>query len=52
MTDILHIYTRVNTHAQQDEGTSLVTQGELGIQEAEVLGFGHKVWKEGGQSSA
>ncbi len=47
----LHIYTRVSTQTQQDEGTSLESQRELGIKKAEELGFNHKIWNEGGASS-
>ena len=49
--EILHIYTRVSTHAQQEKGTSLDSQKELGIKKAKQLGFAHKVWNEGGASS-
>lgn len=52
MTEILHIYTRVSTSAQEEEGTSIDTQKELGIKKAEELGFKYKVWNEGGQSSS
>ena len=41
MTDILHIYTRVSTSSQEEEGTSLETQLELGVQRAEKLGMDH-----------
>ena len=51
MTDILHIYTRVST-SSQEEGTSLETQLELGVQRAEKLGMDPKVWNEGGRSSS
>jgi DNA invertase Pin-like site-specific DNA recombinase len=47
----LHIYTRVSTQTQQDEGTSLDSQRDLGIQKAEQMGFEYKVWNEGGASS-
>jgi site-specific DNA recombinase len=50
--DILHIYTRVSTSAQEDEGTSLDTQRELGKKKSEELGFAYQVWNEGGQSSS
>ena len=52
MVETLHIYTRVSTSSQEEEGTSLVTQRELGIKCAKKLGFKHRVWNEGGQSSA
>lgn len=48
---ILHIYTRVSTQTQQDEGTSLDSQQELGIKKAKEMGFEYQVWNEGGASS-
>ena len=51
MPKVLHIYTRVSTSAQEEDGTSLETQREVGIRRAEELGFEYKVWNEGGQSS-
>ncbi len=47
----LHIYIRVSTAAQAEQGTSLESQRDLGIKKAEQLGFGHRVWDEGGKSS-
>lgn len=47
----LHIYTRVSTQAQADQGTSLESQRELGIKKAHELGFEYKLWNEGGRSS-
>ncbi len=52
MKNTLHIYTRVSTTSQEEEGTSLETQLELGIERAKKLGMKHKVWDEGGQSSS
>lgn len=52
MTEILHIYTRVSTSSQEEEGTSLETQLETGIDRSEKLGMEYKVWNEGGQSSS
>ena len=52
MKDILHIYARVSTQSQEDEGTSLETQVELGIQRAEKLGMTPRIWNEGGRSSS
>ena len=52
MNNILHIYTRVSTSSQEEEGTSLETQLELGIERAKKLGMDHKVWNEGGRSSS
>lgn len=51
LSEILHIYTRVSTVAQEEDGTSLETQREQGIRKSDELGFDHKVWNEGGQSS-
>ena len=50
MSEILHIYTRVSSAAQED-GTSLETQREQGILKAKALGMGYRIWDEGGQSS-
>lgn len=47
----LHIYTRVSTVAQADQGTSLDSQRELGIKKAADMGFAHELWNEGGKSS-
>lgn len=47
----LHIYTRVSTAAQEDQGTSLQSQEELGREAAARLGFSATVWNEGGRSS-
>lgn len=52
MSDTLHIYTRVSTRLQEEEGTSLDSQKELGIQKSKELGMNHKVWNEGGKSSS
>jgi len=49
---VLHIYTRVSTVAQEEEGTSLETQLESGIARANRLGMDYKVWNEGGRSSS
>ena len=51
LNQMLHIYTRVSTQTQQDEGTSLDSQRELGIKKAQEMGFEYKVWDEGGASS-
>ena len=51
MTETLHIYTRVSTTAQEDEGTSLDSQREIGLAKAKELGFDHRLWNEGGRSS-
>ena len=49
--ETLHIYTRVSTAAQRDEGTSLQTQLEQGKSRAKQLGFEVVHWDEGGKSS-
>ena len=51
MSEILHIYIRVSTSAQEDDGTSLDTQRQLGEQKAVALGMVPKIWNEGGESS-
>ena len=51
MKETLHIYTRVSTKTQYEDGTSIDTQTALGIQKAEELGFDYKVWNEGAASS-
>ncbi len=52
MSDTLHIYTRVSTTAQEQDGTSLDSQQELGKNLAKQLGLKYRVWNEGGQSSS
>lgn len=54
MSDLetLHIYTRVSTTTQEEEGTSLQTQLEEGIKRSEKLGWNYKHWNEGGASSS
>ena len=52
MKQVLHIYTRVSSQIQQDEGTSLKTQKEIGIELSEKLGMNYKVHNEGGMSSS
>ena len=51
MKETLHIYTRVSTRVQDDDGTSLATQKDLGIAKSVELGMNHKVWNEGVASS-
>ncbi len=51
LQETLHIYTRVSTLKQKEEGTSLETQLELGTKRAKELGFNLKHWEEGGASS-
>ena len=43
MKETLHIYTRVSTRVQDDEGTSLATQKELGIAKSKELKMKSKV---------
>jgi DNA invertase Pin-like site-specific DNA recombinase len=51
LSEVLHIYTRVSTLAQAEEGMGLEVQLEIGLQRAKQLGFEAKVWDEGGKSS-
>jgi DNA invertase Pin-like site-specific DNA recombinase len=51
MKETLHIYTRVSTRVQDEEGTSLTTQKELGIVKSKELNMKHKLWNEGAASS-
>jgi DNA invertase Pin-like site-specific DNA recombinase len=48
----LYIYTRVSTTSQEEDGTSLETQRELGIKKSQDLGFEYQLFNEGGQSSS
>jgi DNA invertase Pin-like site-specific DNA recombinase len=52
LIETLHIYSRVSTSSQEDDGTSLDTQKELGIKKSKELGFQYSIWDEGGQSSS
>ena len=52
MSETLHIYTRVSSTTQEEKGSSLDSQKELGIQKSKELGFDYQVWNEGGQSSS
>lgn len=47
----LHIYTRVSTSAQANDGTSLKTQHQLGQKKAKELKFTDRLWNDGGMSS-
>lgn len=49
---VLHIYTRVSTEIQAEDGSSLASQEGIGTRKAEDLGMEPRVWREGGQSSA
>ena len=48
----LHIYSRVSSAVQEEDGTSLDTQKDAGERLAKQLGFSPVLWNEGGQSSA
>ena len=50
MQETLHIYTRISSRSQED-GTSLETQTDLGIEKSKDLGMKYKLWNEGTQSS-
>ena len=52
MKDTLHILTRVSTTIQEEEGTSLKTQREIGVNLADKMGMDYQVHNEGGTSSA
>ena len=47
----LHIYTRVSSDPQAQEGTSLSAQQKLGIQTAKSRGLDYQIWEEGAASS-
>jgi DNA invertase Pin-like site-specific DNA recombinase len=51
LSEILHIYTRVSTQAQAEDGTGLDVQLAIGMERARQLGFETKIWDEGGKSS-
>ncbi len=51
LQETLHVYTRVSTQKQKDDGTSLETQEELGRKRAKDLGFHVRHWNEGDASS-
>jgi len=52
ITEYLHIYTRVSTSHQEEDGTSLESQLELGIERSKKIGLKYKIWNEGGKSSS
>jgi DNA invertase Pin-like site-specific DNA recombinase len=52
MKEVLHIYCRVSSLIQQNEGSSLKTQKEIGIRLAEQIGMDYEIHNEGGKSSA
>lgn len=49
--ETLHIYSRVSSLQQDEKGTSLTNQKELGIDLSKRLGMKHQLWNEGGKSS-
>ena len=52
MGNKLHIYCRVSTTEQKENGTSLDTQKEMGVKLSDKVTKGkHEVWDEGSQSS-
>jgi len=51
MKQILHIYARVSTDAQESDGTSLQSQKQLGKLKAKELKMEPKIWLEGAKSS-
>ncbi len=51
LQETLHVYTRVSTLKQKEEGTSLETQEELGRKRASDLSFEVRLWNEGDASS-
>jgi site-specific DNA recombinase len=52
MKDTLHIYIRVSTTIQEEEGTSLKTQKEIGVELSKKLGMSYQIHNEGGMSSS
>ena len=50
-SNTLHIYARVSSLVQAEQGTSLESQKALGITKAKEIGFSWKIWDEGGKSS-
>jgi DNA invertase Pin-like site-specific DNA recombinase len=52
MKEELHIYTRVSTTTQEEEGTSLENQEKLGKQKAEQLKMIPVIHNEGGMSAS
>ena len=50
--EVLHILVRVSTQIQEDDGTSLKTQQEQGIELSKKLGMKYQIHNEGGTSSS
>lgn len=51
MKEVLHIYCRVSSSIQEQDGTSLDSQQQLGKLKAKQLKLTSKVWMEGASSS-
>jgi DNA invertase Pin-like site-specific DNA recombinase len=51
MKDTLHIYSRVSSRVQEEDGTSLDMQKREGEKKAKELGMKSKLWREGSASS-
>jgi len=52
MKETLHIYIRVSTSIQEEEGTSLKTQKEIGIELSKKMNMTYQIHNEGGMSSS
>ncbi len=52
MKDTLHLYLRVSSSVQEEEGTSLKTQKEIGIELSKKLNMNYQIHNEGGMSSS
>jgi DNA invertase Pin-like site-specific DNA recombinase len=50
--EVLHILVRVSTQVQEDDGTSLKTQQEQGIELSKKWGMKYQIHNEGGTSSS
>ena len=50
--EVLHILVRVSTQVQEDDGTSLKTQQEQGVELSKKWGMKYQIHNEGGTSSS